>query len=447
MAVSARRSSRFSMRSKQIGQLLIDAGEIQVEHVNKALKTQEQEGGLLGQILQRMGVCTPEAVGNALLKQVQVTDIQCEEILVHPETLDLVPREQCDGEKLCPFEQLGNLLCIVMGNPLNRRAINAIEETTRLKVKPFKAPWPKIKDLLERSYAEAAHAQPAAGDVDMADDAGMDMAPSLDQLDEAPAQEEEPGALEVPAFLEEAQAATDSEPEALPEPEPLDEPEMLPEPEPLGEPEPLAEPEIEGLDNLDEANAEVIETDARGLARKRRQQKAAAEPFQMPKKEAKVNVDLDSFDAGAEAEVVEGAEEALPVVPQQVRTARKEGAGPLPKLTVVETAYFYAGEAPKEDAEPNPELAQLIDSLPVAETVADSIAAYHRDRAEAEKKEEGGIPVEATKVPDGKLAALALSENDFQELAAGMQVDRSGEWLWQYTAEGPVPVLDYQTEG
>jgi hypothetical protein len=181
------------------------------------------------------------------------------------------------------------------------------------------------------------------------------------------------------------------------------------------------------------------------LARKRRQQKAEPEPLQLPKKEAKVNIDLDSFDADAEAEVVQGAEAALPVVP--VQPGRAKGAGPLPKLKTVATSFFYAGEAPPEDEEPSSELVSLIESLPVAETVADSIAAYHRDLAEKVEDEDTGIPVEATKVPEGKLAAQALSENDFQELAAGMQVDRSGEWLWQYTAEGPVPVLEYQAEG
>ncbi|MCZ7649002.1 MAG: hypothetical protein M5U26_27725 [Planctomycetota bacterium] len=150
----SRRSTRFSMRSKQLGQLLQDNGDVGAEQIAKALKTQEREGGLIGQILRRMGACDEHAVAAALLKQVQVTDIHCEDLEVGSSVLGAVPLEQCEADKLCPFERLGNLLCVVMGNPLNRRAINTIEEKSRLKVKPFKAPWPKIKLLIDKSYTE-----------------------------------------------------------------------------------------------------------------------------------------------------------------------------------------------------------------------------------------------------------------------------------------------------
>jgi L-seryl-tRNA(Ser) seleniumtransferase len=162
MAVSARRPVRFAPHTKPLAQLLVESGDIQVEQVNEAILVQEQQGGLLGQILRQRGTCTDEVIVNALLKQMQVTDIQCEEIYAPLDVLKLVPREQCDSEKLCPFERLGKLLCVVMGNPLNRSAINAIEEATNLKVKPFKAPWPRIKDLLERSYSRIPASAAAA---------------------------------------------------------------------------------------------------------------------------------------------------------------------------------------------------------------------------------------------------------------------------------------------
>ena len=152
MADASRRSSRFSMRSKQLGQLLLENGDVQAEQVAAALKQQEQQGGLVGQILQANGACTDAAIAAALLKQVQVTDVRCDELAVAPDVLELVPRELCEAERLCPFERLGNLLCLVMANPLNRKAITQIEEKTRLKVKSFKSIWAPISQLIDRSY-------------------------------------------------------------------------------------------------------------------------------------------------------------------------------------------------------------------------------------------------------------------------------------------------------
>src|SRR6476646_2301246 len=146
MAEFSRRSSRTSMRSKQLGQLLIENGDATTEQVATALKTQDAHGGLLGSILQHNGACGPEAIGHALGKQVQVTDVQCEELDVSSDVTGLVSKDYCQREKLCPFEELPNLLCVVMANPLHRNAIQDIEAMSRMKVKAFKAPWPKINE-------------------------------------------------------------------------------------------------------------------------------------------------------------------------------------------------------------------------------------------------------------------------------------------------------------
>jgi len=162
LASQPRGSSRFSMRSRKLGQLLLEGGDIKPEQLAQALRIQTQKGGPLGRILQELGVCQAAAVETALHRQVQITDVRCEELNIPPDVLAKVPRAQCESEKLCPFEVIGSHLCVVMGNPLNRAAVNAIEAHTRLKVKVFKAPWPKIRELLERHSGLLAEAQPFA---------------------------------------------------------------------------------------------------------------------------------------------------------------------------------------------------------------------------------------------------------------------------------------------
>ena len=125
MADFSRRSSRTSMRSKLLGQLLVENGDCTAEHVNTALAAQEKQGGLLGAILQvNTGLCDANQIAHALQKQVQVTDVQCDDLMLGPDVTGLVTKEFCIHEKLCPFEILGGTLCVVMGNPLNRKAIS-----------------------------------------------------------------------------------------------------------------------------------------------------------------------------------------------------------------------------------------------------------------------------------------------------------------------------------
>lgn len=448
----SRRSSRFSMRSKQLGQLLQEAGEVKAEHIAKALKIQEQQGGLIGQILRSMGVCKPSAVREALLKQVQVTDIHCEDLTPEPKVLTLVSRDQCETDKLCPFELVEGLLCVVMGNPLNRRAINAIEEATKQKVKPFKAPWPKIKELIDRSYTDDNLAAAEAGEA--APDSGDDM-PALEELDAAA-----PAEIPAPSFGEET---AEAEPEAPAEPQ--------------------AEEYIEGLENLQDDKAEMIETDNRGLVRRKKETPAEEEaPKPKAPKVAKVNVNLDELDLTT-AETVVGEEEdeeehleeitsgtPQPARPAAVKPAAKPSAAkaePFAEFQTVPDAYFYAEDAaPEEGSERSDELLDLLAQLPVAETVAESGADYRMQlEAQAQKtapaaapkpavRASGAVPaaprkkvaVEHTAAPRDPVPAVALSDAEFAQLTQGLDTDPIGEWDWQYAAPGPVPVAEFETE-
>ena len=455
-APSSRRSSRFSMRSKQLGQLLQESGEVQAEHIAKALKLQEQQGGLIGQILRSMGVCSPEGVKDALLKQVQVTDVHCEDVNPAPEVLALVSREQSEADKLCPFEKISGLLCVVMGNPLNRRAINAIEEQSKVKVKPFKAPWPKIKELIERSYTDenmAAAQQVFEGD---AEDA---VGTAIDGLDAAPLLEIAP-------------------PDELAAPE-----EEVAEAAAVAEPEAPAEPVIDGLDNLDDTNAEVIETDKRGLTRKKKVVEDEPVP-QYKHKVAKVNVDLDNLDIATASEVVGSKEDREEAELEEIApgaapkpAAAKPVAKSIPRLPVFEVvpdAYFYAEDAaPEEGSERSEELLSQIEQLPVAEVAADSAHDYHLQQ-EAKKKAAAPaapklaeppalkpvpapapkpaappkkkVSVETMPAPAGPVAAVPLSDAEWIKIAASLTADPVGEWDWAYAAPGPVPVVAFEAE-
>lgn len=418
------------MRSKQLGQLLSENGDVQADAVAQALKLQEQQGGLLGVILRNNGQCGENAIAQALLKQVQVTDVRCEELAVDPAVAALISREMCETEKLCPFERLGNLLCIVMGNPLNRRAITQIEEHTHLKVKSFKCVWPKIHELIQRTYQEDG--APAGGGEVLAMEAPAEQAPAYEE----PALElNDPAAGEPAAPLE----------------IPVDEPVLASAPAvPAVRRKPApAEPAVVGIDALDESHAEVIEVNRRGLRKNTAEPAVADLPRPKAEKKAKVNVDLDTLDL-SEGEVVRSAEEeeGLEELAHAAPVANKplaKHAGQVVALKAVEDAYFYAGgNAPARRAA---KLDDLLDGLPVAETVAQSIGEYEAGQAAKQvlrKAAPANRPLELQAAPAGSMTATLISEQEFQRLTASMKEDPVGEWDWQFAAAGPLAVQAYE---
>jgi len=440
------------MRSKQIGQLLVDDGAVSADQIAQALKIQEERGGLIGYILREQQWCDEQAIVNSLLKQVQVTDVKCDELYVPPDVAELVARETCEMEKLCPFERIGNMLCIVMGNPLNRKAISSIEEQSKLKVKSFKAVWPKIHELIERTYSEQ-NAAPAE-DLSLGGGAGED-----DDLSLALESAEAEPALEAPAL--------DLEPA---EPPPLDE-----EPLDLGGPpaKPIAaskpqygssasarrrreqlEPQqarVKGLDSLDENNAEMINTDDRGLTKRRGF--SAPSPLPKAKKAAKVNVDLDKLDlssgevvAAAGDEELEGHDEIAFAAP--LPATRRILGTRFVELSTVKHGYFYEdGFAPAEQGD---DFFDLIDSLPKAEVLAQSIGEYERSQndkkqsaisaAAVGKPVPSNRPVQLQAAPYEAIKPTLLSEAEFQKLIGSSGEDPVGEWDWAFIAPGPIAV-------
>jgi len=442
---SSRRSSRFSMRSKQVGQLLQENGDVQAEQIAKALKLQEKQGGLIGQILRSINACSAEALAAALLKQVQVTDIRCEELGVEPNVLSFVTQEKCAEHRLCPFEQLGNLLCVVMANPLNRKAINEIEEASHLKVKPFKAPWAKIQELIGRSYTEENLAA-AGGEAGEVGDPGDLSDPG--SLDDAAAPVEIQAPLEIPADEGGEEAA----------------PAQTPAERRKSQNEPLRQdPMIKGLDELSDGSAEMIETDKRGL--RRREPRADDAPAPRAPKPLKVNVDLDSLDLDSASQVIATGEEASvdhgdmgDEIQGSAHAPRANRAPALPGFEQAPVGYFFEGDEEPEDLESyQEELGALLSELPVAEFVAENAAEYRASLAPKSaaakpkpapkpapvKKE---IPVENLPAPESPQKALALSDADFSKLTSGMITDPVGEWLWKTYAPGPVTVEEFDAE-
>jgi len=438
------------MRSKQIGQLLVDDGSVDADQIAQSLKIQEERGGLIGYILREQGWCDEQAIVNALLKQVQVTDVKCDELYVPPDVAELVARETCEMEKLCPFERIGNMLCIVMGNPLNRKAISSIEEQSKLKVKSFKAVWPKIHELIERTYSEqAAPAEDVSlGGAGEDDDLSLALETAeAEPVGEAPSLEIDP--VEPPALEE----------------EPLD----LggPPPKPIAASKPQygssasarrrreqQEPQqarVKGLDDLDENNAEMINTDDRGLTKRRGL--SAPSPLPKAKKAAKVNVDLDKLDlssgevvAAAGDEELEGHEEIAFAAPLPA-TRRILGAR-FVELSTVKDGYFYEGGfAPAEKTD---EFFDLIDTLPKAEVLAQSIGEYERSQndkkqsavtaAAVGKPVPSNRPVQLQAAPYETVQPTLISETEFQKLIGNSGEDPVGEWDWAFVAPGPISV-------
>ena len=139
--------------TKQLGELLIERGVITQEQLGKALVVQKEEGGLLGQVLVRLGFTSEEDIAQALTAQFGFPYLPLKNYEIANEVVTLVPENVARQYCLIPIDRIGNALTIAMSNPLNVQAQEDIELITKCKVQVFVSTMTDINEAIDRCYA------------------------------------------------------------------------------------------------------------------------------------------------------------------------------------------------------------------------------------------------------------------------------------------------------
>ncbi|MCK4518517.1 MAG: hypothetical protein KAU12_00210 [Candidatus Omnitrophica bacterium] len=137
---------------KQLGQLLIEKKIITQIQLDEALKFQKEKGGLLGQILIELSFINEENLVMSLADQYGFPYLPLSNYDINIEAIKLVPENVARQYFLIPIDKIGNVLTVVMSDPLNDFAIKDIEYITSCKVTTFVSTASDIKAAINRLY-------------------------------------------------------------------------------------------------------------------------------------------------------------------------------------------------------------------------------------------------------------------------------------------------------
>lgn len=140
--------------SKQLGELLLERGVINESQLVKALKIQEEKGGLIGQILVMLGFAKEEEIAQALTVQYGFPYLPLEFYEINTEALKMVPEHVAKQYNLIGIDRIGELLTIAMSNPLNFQAVEDIEMLTKCKVQVFVSTMTDISNAIKKYYGK-----------------------------------------------------------------------------------------------------------------------------------------------------------------------------------------------------------------------------------------------------------------------------------------------------
>lgn len=144
------------MRKKlRIGDMLLDAGLITEEQLQKGLELQKGSGRKLGETLVEEGIVGDEAFAKLLAEQLGMEMVDPQNISIPDSVLSLVPQHMLKSKKMLPFAidpDNMNVLHVAMADPMDFSAIDDISIITNLQVEPSIATYRSIMLALDRHY-------------------------------------------------------------------------------------------------------------------------------------------------------------------------------------------------------------------------------------------------------------------------------------------------------
>ena len=152
--------------NNRLGELLIKAGIITEEQLNKALELKKKKNKKLGSILIELGYVSEEDITEVLSQQFGVPAINLSNFEIDPEILKLVPAEVARKYKLIPVSRSGSSLTIAMADPTNVFAQDDIKFMTGYHVEPVVASELAIENAIRKYYGTGKSIVTSTLDID-----------------------------------------------------------------------------------------------------------------------------------------------------------------------------------------------------------------------------------------------------------------------------------------
>lgn len=144
-----------NMKKGTLGEILSASQIITAEDVAAALEEQQRSGARFGEALISLGIVAQEDIDWALSNQLDLPYVRLGKDSIDPDAVCLVPAQLARKYNFIPMIKAGNELHIAISDPLNRPAIEAIEQATGCQVNVSVALIREIREMIEIFYGDA----------------------------------------------------------------------------------------------------------------------------------------------------------------------------------------------------------------------------------------------------------------------------------------------------
>lgn len=141
-------------KKQLLGEILVGRHLITPRQLAHALELQKTDKGYVGEILVRLGYVEDRDIVVALVVQCNLPYIAIDKYDIDPRVIQLIPAEAARKFLVIPLDRVGDVLSVVMANPLDTAIRAEIQRLTCCQTAPFIATKNEIRRALERWYPQ-----------------------------------------------------------------------------------------------------------------------------------------------------------------------------------------------------------------------------------------------------------------------------------------------------
>ncbi|MBP5231266.1 MAG: Flp pilus assembly complex ATPase component TadA [Clostridia bacterium] len=147
------------MKHMRLGELLVSAGTITEEELNRGLALQKESKDRLGTVLISNGIITERELIDALQMQLGIDYVDLTKIQIPVELAQVVPKNLAKQYQVIPVRIVKDELYLAMSDPLNFYALEEVRKTVRKKVVPVVSTASAIDHAIQTLYGNEGAAK------------------------------------------------------------------------------------------------------------------------------------------------------------------------------------------------------------------------------------------------------------------------------------------------
>lgn len=142
------------IKTEFLGEILLARNIVSRAQIKKALQVQKKEKKFIGEILVQLGFVDERDIVIALVIQCHMPYIAVDKYEIDQDIIKIIPKDIAKKYCVIPLDRVGNVLSLVMRDPLDIKARNELQRLTGCCIAPFIGLRSEIEKAIQRWYGE-----------------------------------------------------------------------------------------------------------------------------------------------------------------------------------------------------------------------------------------------------------------------------------------------------